>query len=65
MFDSLVQKVALYVAERVVEELIEHLPQIIQQVVDTTIEVLPDVYEKIADEVIHRLKSILPFPFNH
>lgn len=57
MFSGLIEKVALVIAARVAERVIEEVlkPENVARLIDT----LPDIGEKIASEVIDRL----PAPF--
>lgn len=55
MIDKLVERIALIVAAKVAEELIERLPDIS----DLISALIPDIVERIVDEIGQRL----PFPF--
>lgn len=55
MIDKLVERVAVVIAAKVVEELFERLPD----PADLIVKVLPQIAEKITEEMLDRL----PFPF--
>lgn len=56
MLDNVIQKIAVIVAGRVAEEILERLPDITEAIIDK----LPDIAERIVEEILERL----PFPFN-
>ena len=55
MINGLIERIALAIALKVVDELFERMPEPL----DLIIKILPDIAERLTDEVLERL----PFPF--